>query len=48
MNKKCGNCGYFTDKCKDISNKNFNKFRDKEDSCSGFKRPKRSVKKDGV
>jgi len=39
MNKKCGNCGYHSDKCKDPSNKNYNSFRDKEDRCSGYKRP---------
>lgn len=46
MNKKCGNCDWRSDKCKNPDNIHFNQYRDKEDRCSGFKRPKRSVKKD--
>ena len=35
MNKKCGNCGFYSDKCKNQKNKNYNKFRSKEDRCNG-------------
>lgn len=34
MNKKCGNCGWLTDKCKNPNNHNYNKFRNKEDRCT--------------
>ncbi|MFA4834881.1 MAG: hypothetical protein WC749_02250 [Dehalococcoidia bacterium] len=36
MNKKCGNCGCYSDKCKDPRNANYGKFRDKGDRCSGY------------
>ncbi|HGG0416119.1 TPA: hypothetical protein ACJFE8_000870 [Clostridium sporogenes] len=34
MNKKCGNCGWRTDKCKNPDSIHFNEFREKEDRCS--------------
>ncbi len=37
MNKKCGNCSFHSDKCKNPDNKNYNQYRDKEDRCSGCK-----------
>lgn len=37
MNKKCGNCGWLTDKCKNPDNPNYNKFREKEDRCTVLK-----------
>lgn len=35
MNKKCGNCGWRSDKCKNPNSIHYNEFRDKEDRCSG-------------
>lgn len=34
MNKKCGNCGWRSDKCKNPNSIHFNKLRNKEDRCS--------------
>ena len=34
MNKKCGNCGWLTDKCKNPTSVHYNSFRNKEDRCS--------------
>jgi len=34
MNKKCGNCDWHTDKCKNPNNVNYNKFKDNENRCS--------------
>lgn len=50
MNKKCGLCEFFSDKCKNPENPNYNKFRyfnkiDHKDSrCSGFKNTHKSPK----
>ena len=30
MNKKCGKCGWWSDKCKNPNNIHYNKFREKE------------------
>jgi len=34
MNKKCGKCGWHTDKCKNPKNINYGLFKDYEDRCS--------------
>lgn len=39
MYKLCGKCGYYTDKCKNPNNINYNTFRDKFDVCSNKKVP---------
>ena len=36
MPKICGKCEYYSDKCKDLSNKNFGKYRNYNDRCSGY------------
>lgn len=38
MNKKCGNCGWRSDKCKNPNNPNYDQFKDKKDRCTGFRR----------
>jgi len=43
MARKCGNCGWSSDKCKNPNNPNYNKFRDKDDRCNGYK-----IKKTGA
>lgn len=39
MYKLCGNCEFYTDKCKNHNNINYNTFRDKFDVCSNKKIP---------
>lgn len=34
MNKKCGKCGFFSDKCKNSDSLHYDKFREKDDRCS--------------
>lgn len=34
MNKKCGNCGWRSDKCKNPNSIHFNEFRERDDRCS--------------
>ncbi len=39
MYKLCGKCGYYTDKCKNPNNVNYNSFRNYYDVCSNRKIP---------
>lgn len=34
MNKKCGNCGWKSDKCKNPKSVHYDEFRDDKDRCS--------------
>jgi hypothetical protein len=45
MNKKCGFCGWHSDKCKNPDNINYNEFKDNDDRCTT--NVKRELKRSG-